>query len=513
MNENILSTLTESLTELSENHGLNMFAQDDMARALAEDATKSAMIDGVLQESGFTAFEKEHFAMIAEHTIEDFITEASTSQDIKPYAPFQITLLKEIYARRIGRRLLSHEMMKTTTEKFGVFETVIEDADGVVTKLSEIDTSTDVSEGWKTKTATVDTLFEGLDAANLTAAEQAVANPMIDISSKVTEFVVSVGAVPAPVTFPCDVQIGEDGAFNAVVEYADQGVDKLARIYGRVDYKTGEFIFHSAVAGEVETVGFTYRLTNNFMEINDLQMRIEYNPNYKVSIGDGTLINAAIPMNYLQDIKAFTQVDGLAMAVKRLAESLVVLDDVKVLKMANTAGAQSGNTEVFTKYAIGANANISIVDYNRALLHSVNQCIAKIDNKHQFTAVGEYNVAANPIDASTLFSPVVLTDPKVLDNSLISGSFGYNTTSVVTAVGNVNILSTKIQAQDSMVVVPKSTSAEEKIFTDYMYSSVLLTDSSYRNKSASLVKNLSLKERKETVVHEKGMFGLVTLTA
>ncbi len=533
MKNEVLRILQESATDLAENYGINMMNQEDMIKALSEDASRNILIEKTLEETDFSPEEADGFRLFAENSVTEFVSEASSSAEIRPYAPFQLTLLKELYARRIGRKLLTVEPMTSTSHSFGLLKTVLVDIDGKEFDLNEIDTATQINEGWKESEVAVNTPAALLDVAGtvydpaqatnagfLTQVEidditsGATKKAQLDIGSYISS--VEVGGV----MYPANVVMGEDGSYNAIVEFTvaatgtAPAIKKMTRIYGVMDFDLGEFVVHSGVTGAdaVTKVVYSHRLTNTWQENNTLQMRLKYDK-YKVAIGDGTTIESAIPLNYLQDLKAWINIDGLATAVRRLAESFVVIDDRKILKEANDAAARSGNITTFNKYVQGGAANISVVDYNRGLLYELNQAIAIVDSKTQFTGINTINVASNPVDASTLFSPVVIAndDKNTIDNSLIGGAYSYKTTQVVSAVGNVNILSTKIQEIGKMVIVPKSSSVDEKIFNQYMYSSILLTDSTYRNRTAPLVKNLLVKERSELVVHTDQAFGLVEL--
>ena len=215
---------------------------------------------------------------------------------------------------------------------------------------------------------------------------------------------------------------------------------------------------------------------------------------------------------FLSNVKAFTTLSGMDIAVKKLSEAYVQIDDVKTMDILETAAALSTNQTSFTEYSSAAAAQgLDVVNYNRELLYRVNQTIALIDTKCQFSSIYQYNIAASPIDAAKVFSPSIDSSAPI-DNSVLGGAYAYNVTPIISAVGTVNLYSSKTKTAGSLVIIPKSRDKEEKIVSDFMYSSRLAKASDgYRDRNHANVPSLLIHERKKVVVFENDYLGQLTI--
>jgi hypothetical protein len=495
--------ITEAADHLSENFGLNILSEKDAYASIVNQETRDAQINLIIESAGFDAHDADEFKKFANNSIEDFISESVTSQDIKPLAGFQLTLLKEIYMRQIGKRLATQEVMKTPSEKYGTFITVLIDAAGKRHTLKDITTDTVISDGWKQEIVNLPVASIDLFAnARLTVEEQAVPNKMLDVKTGVVnvEMIVldAAGANPETINVPVDLVFGEDNGFaRAVSGKHSDGTINTDRLFGIIDYKTGKLSVQ--VEGTIaKKVTLKYRLSNSFAEINDYEMELEYTK-VNVDVDDGRTINIGIPMNYLQDIKAYFSVDGMAKAVEKVSSAIAVLKDREILIEAGNIVGGDVTRQVNWNYTLPA--GINRIDHNRELLEKINYATAISDSNTQFTTVSEYNIACNPVDASKITSPILIENADLANASVTGGSFGYSVAPMMSTSGKINILSTKQKAKGKMIVVPKTTSIDERILAHYTYSNVLLMND-YRNRRASNIKNMALKERATTKVHE-----------
>lgn len=510
MNHGIKKLLQESATAMAENYGLNMMNPDNALAVLSDkDGALQEAIDLQIAEAGFNDEEAAQFRQFAENTAEDFVVEATTAADIKPYASFQITMLKELFSRSIGRHLVRNEVLASTSEKFGTFETVLIDAAGNRIKLSEMDMNTTVDEGWKQKLVAIATTAAGMDlfsSTYLTSAEdQAVANKVLDVATGIVSVTLTDGTTDTIV--PLVAKFNEYGTMNVYVEGTVDGVLTKDRIYGIVDYKTGAMTLQSEDSN-VKDITIEYRLSNVYAETSDLELELDYTET-RVDIDDGKLINLSIPMNYLQDIKAYTTVDGMTKAIEKISTAFTTLNDRDIL---NTIAANvDGDTTRQTSFDYDLPAGISRVDWNSGLLDAVNRAIAISDNNTQFSTVTSYNIACNPVDASTVTSPVILQNPTMVNPSVTGGSMTHQVVPMISVAGTVNFLSTKIVSKSSMYVVPKTASEDERVVGNYLYSNILITDSSYRNRRSPNIKNIAARERKQIHIHEGSAISKVNI--
>jgi len=495
MKPEIHSFLLESANSLADSYGYTLTDGDEAFAALKNKNALEEQIAIAVQHSNFTEDEAMQFSQLARNSATDFIQEATTSQDVKPYASFQISILKELFSRSIGRKLIGLETLASTSEKFGTFRSVLIDASGTRHYLNDINTETDVDEGWKETAITPDTKTDLF--GSLSGEEANVANKLLDIKTSIVNVKVTNGAETVDV--PVDIAFKEYGTVNEEVTavFAD-GSTITERIYGIVDFKTGIVTLQSE-NDKVTEFTLNWRLSNVYSEINDMEIELEYEED-RVDIGDGTLINLSIPMNYLNDVKAYTTVDGLALAIEKISTAYSILQDRKILRTIAKVVDANPNNHVNWSYTLPS--GVTRLEWNAGLLEAMNRAIAISDNATQFNSVSEFNLALNPIDASTLTSPTLLTSPSMSNPSVIGGSFNFNTTQLVSAAGQINLLSTKQVIKDNIYVVPKTTSEDERVISDFMYSNILITDNSYRNRKSPNIKNIAARERRELKIFE-----------
>jgi len=508
MKKTHLEMLQEMGEFMAEDFGINMIDADAMVGGLKEDTIKDSFVERMVEASDFSDLEKEDFKLFVENSINDFITEAATSPEVKPFIPFQLSMLKEIYSRRIARKLATVEVTASVNHTFARFETVVTDTDGTEYSLADITANT-LTEGYKTSPLVDGTVFPMLDNANLTAEEIVVKGKgRIRVDSGLAIVSATIGGVK----YPVDIPVGKDGAFNSTFRYTLAGVVTYSKMYGYMDLETGDIVFHSTVAGEVTDAEVKWRVSNDLLDINNLSLRLKYEEDASVSIGDGDIITMPLPLNYLSNVKAFTTMSGMDLAVRKLSEAYSQIDDVKTLAAMSDAAALSVNKETFTQYANAATAQgLDVVGYNREMLYRLNQIIAQIDAKNQFTGIYQYNVASNPIDAARMFSPSI-DSSEPLEASVLGGAFGYNVTPVITAVGSVNLYSTKSQKAGKLIVVPKSNDKDERIVTDFVYSSRLtMGKDGYRDPKHANVPAMLVHERKKLVVFGNDSLGELTV--
>jgi len=498
MDNGIHDYIVETADAISTNYGLNMFNAEDALKILSDkDGALQEAINIAIADAGFEGERAEHFRKFVEHGANEFVTEAAAAVEVKPYASFQISLMKELFSRSIANKLIRQEVIDSTSHKFGTFRSVLIDSAGNRHYLNEITTETDINEGWKEETLTLPASKEDLfSTSRLSAEEQAVQNKRLDVKTSIVEVTLSDGTNTVKV--PVDGAFNEYGSINLYVEGELGGATVKDRVYGIIDFKTG-IVSLSSEDGKVTEAVIKYRLSNVYAEINDLEIELEYTED-RVDIDDGTPINLSIPMNYLSDIKAYTTVDGLSLAVEKISTAYGILDDRKILrKIAEVADANTNN-HVDWDYTLPS--GVTRIDWNAGLLEAMNRAIALSDEATQFQSITAFNLAVNPVDASTLTSPVLLNQPSMTQPSVVSGSFNFNTSALVSPAGTVNIVSTKQVKRDNIYVVPMTSSEDERVISDFQYSSILLTDGSYRNRKAPNIKNIVARERRELKVFE-----------
>jgi len=510
MNE-IMTSVKQSFEMLSENHGINPLSKENgpehgMAMLRSKSALQEAAETIISEEAGLTESEKVGFVQYALNSAEDFLSEATMSQDIQPFAALQLILLKEIYARQIGRRLVNTEILSTPEETTGTFHTVMTDAAGNEHQLNKIDSSSAIDSGWKQEVMNVPFADENFfDPANhtLTAEEQAVQNKSLDIATGVVavemEHFDNTGASAGNKIVNVEVTFGEDEGFVRKVQATHiDGTITEDRIFGTIDYRNGKMSIQTE-KGFTKKVTLRWRLSNSFAEINTYELELKYEKT-RISVDDGDLYNVGIPLNYLQDVKAFFNIDGMSQAVQQIASAINIIDDRNILNtVKNAVVGDATRTSTFDYVRA---TGITRVEHNKELLEAINRSIAISDDNTQFKTVSEYNIACNPVDAAKVTSPILIDHPNMSNTSITSGALSYRAVPMASPQGTINLLSTKQMTRGEMIVVPKSSAKEERIVSKFKYSSVVYQNNEYKTKKNANIRNVVARHREKITVFE-----------
>lgn len=517
MNE-LYAMIMEAAETTASNHKINIFSEsgnDGMSLLKNEGALTEFAETLVANDDSLSAKEKEDFVTYAKNSAKQFVTEATMSQDIQPFAGFQIALLKEIYSRQIGRRLITTEVLSTPEETVGTFKTVLVDANGVEHDLTKIDTDTEIADGWHQNELAVPAQDHALFvAANLSAKELAVKTKILDMKSGVVSVEIehfdstAVSAGNKVVTI--EIPFGEDGSFARTVKATHvDGTVTEDQIFGLIKFKEGKISLASA-NGTVKKATFKWRLSNSMAEINDYELMLKYSKE-KVVLDDGKLFNVGIPLNYLTDVQAFFSIDGMTKAVEQIAAAINVLDDKEILTMVrDSVVGDASRTQTFD-YALPA-TGISRAEHNKNLLEAINKSIAISDNNTQFKTIAEYNIACNPVDAAVITSPILLQDPRMSNVAITSATMNYTAIPMVAPAGAINILSSKLNKKGNLFIVPKGLTKEERVIGKFKYSSIVYKNNEYRSSANPNIRNIAARHREQTHVFEKNAITQVVIT-
>lgn len=507
-----LTESTKATSPMVANHRTNILNPTEVLAMFGDTsgAPFNAYLDGITESIGSLMNEQEitDFRQEAITSAEAFFTEATMDQQVAPYAPFQILVLKEIKMRRISDKLITSTTVGSIRTTVSVWKTILEDVEGNEFNINDLTDATDVKRGWIEVEIPVGTAFEALDDANLT-------NPT-DIAVKIENrrldkdfHIVAANFATPGENVTVSIPYIERGSINQVVKYEDPLIvgSEEDKLYGVVDLDTGKVIIN-ALDGNVDKVTIKYRMSNVYNETNDMNLYLKYEPEYDIIIGDGDTINVGIPMNYLEDTKAFTKVDGMTSAVKRIADAFAVLQDIDTLS--DLKGAVTTANTLTWDAALPA-TGLSVVEHNKSMLFEIAKCIAIADTKTQFKSIYEHNIAMSSLDTVYLNSPVFLENSKPANTSIVGGQYNFATSSLIIANGKLNIFSTKMISKGSTVIVPKASEREERVAMRYNYSTMLSQDK-YRNKKAPLIRNIAAKERSRFIIHAPETITSLTIT-
>jgi hypothetical protein len=200
----------------------------------------------------------------------------------------------------------------------------------------------------------------------------------------------------------------------------------------------------------------------------------------------------------------------MSKAVEQIAAAINVLDDKNILKLVkDSVSGVSARTKSFD-YALPA-TGISRAEHNKGLLEAINGAIAISDNNTQFRTITEYNIACNGVDAAVITSPVLLQDSKLSNVTVTSGTINYTATPMVSPLGAINILSSKLVKKGALFIVPKGSAKEERVIGKYKYSSIIYKNNEYRSANNPNIRNIACKHREKVKVHEKEAITSVTI--
>lgn len=515
--DELLQSLTEAAETVASNHSINIFdasKPESAMNLLRNESALKEFSENIISGENLTEAEKTEFVAFAQNSAKMFLQEATMSQDIQPFAGLQLILLKEIYARQIGKRLITTEVLSTPEETVGTFKTVLVDANGVEHELTKIDTDSNIAEGWKSTELVVPSQSEDLFVtANLTVAERAVKTKVLDMGSRIVSVEMDVtdagGLNSQTKVVQIEISLGEDATLaRSVTAVHTDGTVHTDQIFGVVELKTGKISLASA-NGKISAATFKWRLSNSLAEINDYELMLKYEKE-KVVLDDGQLFNVGIPLNYLTDVNAFFSIDGMTKAVEQIASAINVIEDKNILTLIkNAVNGDASRTQTFD-YALPA-TGISRAEHNKGLLEAINKSIAISDNNTQFKTISEYNIACNAVDAAVITSPILLQDPKASNVSITSAAMNYTAVPMVSPAGMINVLSTKINKKGSMFIVPKGIAKEERVIGKFKYSSIIYKNNEYRSKTNSNIRNIACRNRESIKVFEKNAITMVSV--
>lgn len=488
---NELQLLVEDTVSHMTTKGKNLLNSEDAKSILTSDAAFEEMMSSLSE--GLSAADQADFELFGQNSRTEFLSEGALNANLYAFAPLQMTLIRSVLPRLIGRKVLNHEILKTPSEKYGVFKSYLVDHLGNRVETSKVTADTVFSNGYKT-TAHAALPLDDYDLfSELTAPEQAIVVKEIDRKITLTEVTMSVldvGSANAEVVVAAaSAEFQEDGllALRVSAAHSDTTVT-TDTIYAQVDYVAGT-ISLTSTNGAVTAVKLKWRITNEHNNANTFEVEVEYTKD-QVEVDSGRVINMALPYNYLQDVEALFSISGLSQATSMMADAQLVLEDRDIItEVKDSTDGVTARTLTWDYAYDAATSGISRHDHNLELLEKIHYALAMSDDNTQFNNIEEVNIMCNPVDAAKVSSSA-LVNKGSYEGSIVNGQMNpnYKVGQMVTPNGTVNLISARGIAKGGMYILPKSANRDERIITNYDYSNVLFANNEIRNSKDSLVR-------------------------
>lgn len=496
-----LNLLVEDTVQHLVAKGKNMLNADDSKSIMTSDSAFGELITSLAE--GLSAEDAADFELFGQNSREQFLKEGAMNANIYAFAPLQMTLIRSVLPRLIGRKVVNHEILKTPSEKYGVFKSYLIDHVGNRVEVAKIDSDSTLSNGYKTTTLDTSSAINNQDLfAELTTAEQAIDIKEIDRKVSVVEVTTTKYTTSAEDTpngtnvAAASYEFQEDGVLAVVVSSVNDDASVTTdTIFAQVNYIDGTISITSS-AGHVTAVKLKWRITNEHNNANTYEMEVEYEKDM-VEVDSGKVINMALPYNYLEDVQALFSISGLAQATSMMADAQLVLEDRDIIEEVKDAVDGVAEQTLTWDYAYdAATAGISRMDHNLELIEKIHYALAMSDDKTQFNNVQEINIMCNPMDAAKVSSNA-LVNKGTYEGGVVNGQLNsnYKVGQMITPNGTVNLVSSRQIAKGGMYIVPKSANRDERIISNYSYSNVVFANNELRNSKDTLVRNMASLKR------------------
>lgn len=495
-----LNLLVEDTVSHLVSKGKNMLNAADARMIMESDAAFSELMSSLSE--GLETEDAADFATFGQNSREMFLSEGALNANLYAFAPLQMTLIRSVMPRLIGRKVINHEVMKTPSEKYGIFKSYLVDHTGSRVEIAKMDSDSALSGGYLT--TTLDTSAGAINAQDLftelTTAEQALDPKEIDRKITLVETTMEVldnGSLnPESVVASANASFQEDGllAIQITAAHSDTTVT-TDTIFAQVDYIAGT-ISVSSTEGNVQSIKVKWRITNEHNNANTYEMEVEYEKDI-VEVDSGRVLNMALPYNYLEDVQALFSISGLSQATSMMADAQLMLEDRDIIdEVKDAVDGVSAQTLTWDYAYDAATAGISRQDHNLELVEKIHYALAMSDNTTQFNNVQEINIMCNPVDAAKV-SSTALVNKGTYEGGVVNGQLNtnYKVGQMITPNGTVNLISTRQVTKGGMYIVPKSSNRDERIITQYSYSNVVFANNELRNSKDTLVRNMSSLRR------------------
>lgn len=490
MNE--FKLLIEQAAEELENHNFDFMTE---AKAIMQDDDAFGLLVESMCEGLDSDEDKADFAILAENSREEFLMESNTSASMNAFAPMQITLLRSIYPRLISRRVVHNKTMSSPVETIGYLRSFVKNAAG-----DEIET-TAINADFLQKVSLAQDIalpaqaLDLFDNAGVTRTPQATVDRSIRVES-VTLTVDGSASSAETVTVPVTAKPSIDGDFSATgtATHSD-GTTYDFTVVGTVNRETG-ILTAAAVAGAGATVDSFHLFAEVSTESNNTLLSISNTYKKKnIEVSDGEIIHSSLPYTYLKDSKALFNIDAMAQVTNTLGTVFSQVTDIRVMNDLYDA-VDNDPSRILTFDNAIPTTGVSRLDHNLEILERINRLIAMCDDRTQFNGNVEFNILANPIDASIIASTNLTTG--LFDGSNSKGGVIRNfvSGSISSAMGLARVYSSKLVRSGELLIVPKSDLPNEIVYAQYDYSKVMLGSSDgYVNPENPNITNISMLNR------------------
>lgn len=133
---NELQLLVEDTVSHMTTKGKNLLNSEDAKSILTSDAAFEEMMSSLSE--GLSAADQADFELFGQNSRTEFLSEGALNANLYAFAPLQMTLIRSVLPRLIGRKVLNHEILKTPSEKYGVFKSYLVDHLGNRVETSKV---------------------------------------------------------------------------------------------------------------------------------------------------------------------------------------------------------------------------------------------------------------------------------------------------------------------------------------------------------------------------------------
>lgn len=458
VNDEFSQRLSEAQEFFSSRHQTNIIGRD-IESVLTTTSLFEDYKDKLLE--GFNANESEELSVMMDSTREQILQESVAG--VQPYASLTMPILVKLWARLSMKYAIPTEPVTKPAFSVAFMKPYLYDEDGNKVYLPEGINNTPEKFINKARLTETVTATEGKIAnyAFLTS-DQIKAGDTVDRKFTITEITFDGVTDPVKVNIKLDINRRIYGEVT-YEKAAAAGTPVEDVILGNLDLETGKFNL-TAMTGTITSIKVLGWVSS---ESHNTAVNVGFDIDRRdIEIGTGTHIEANVPLELLQDVKAMYQVDGAAEVVdimSNVSAQKVDLDIIEFLDKAleGTDGAYTKSFDVYPKGNYALNPETWLEGLKK-VIDFVAQSM-----KNDFKSYdGYFVIVGNPLD--TMIIPNVnWTFQNVQDNMN-----GVNVTYSLGAVSGANrysVIASDLITQGKLTIFLVPTVDKYKTFTYYPY--------------------------------------------